>query len=120
MRKVPLFEWRGLVILGITPKLVIFVMSRNAGGPLGTRNTFSDGLGMEIICWIMYFKVRAALSLTEGQELQSQNLSCSADIVLQSLYRKYKVAITLRYATLSPSSTFPYSSSKTYQAKHSP
>ena len=50
MRLIPLFEWRGLVILGIAPKLVIFVMSRNTGGPLGPRTTFSDGLGMGINC----------------------------------------------------------------------
>ena len=41
--EVLLFEWRDLVILGIAPKFVIFVM----GGPLGIRTIFSGGLGIE-------------------------------------------------------------------------
>ena len=39
-----------------TSKLVIFVMFRNAGGPLGTREIFSDGMGMEDICCRLKFK----------------------------------------------------------------
>ena len=85
MKLISLFEWRDLVNLSIVFKFVIFVMSRNAGGPLGTRNNFSDGLGMEIICCVPFLHLHGGaheVNLLDDQVIIDRSRNCAVTLTI--------------------------------------